>query len=158
MEYSALTPKAKKVIVIVALLQGIIFAAVLGFLVAWNFDRAWSITYILLGVILAIALAWIIVVPKIRFKRYKYLISPDRIEVIEGVFWVKRTVVPIDRIHQISVSRGPIDSAFGVAKVTVITAGSTATFRFLEEERANEIALHLNNKIREKLGGGSDVQ
>ena len=105
-----------------------------------------------------IALLWVIFVPMVRFKRYRYMITPDRIEVIEGVFWIKRTVVPIDRVHQISVSKGPLDSAFGVAKVQVITAGSTAVMRFLNEEKANEIAMYLNNKVNEKLGGGSDVQ
>ena len=106
----------------------------------------------------ALAVTYIIVVPIVRFKRYRYLIEADRIEIVEGVFFIRRTLVPIDRIHQISVSRGPIDSAFGVAKVSVITAGATATFRFLDEEKADEIALHLNTRIKEKLGGSPDVQ
>lgn len=143
---------------ITAMIQGILFAAAALFIIANVFGRSSETGLVLTLVCGALAVAYIIIVPIVRFKRYRYLIEVDRIEIIEGVFFIKRTLVPIDRIHQISVSRGPIDSAFGVAKVSVITAGATATFRFLDEEKADEIALHLNTRIREKLGGSPDVQ
>lgn len=143
---------------ITAMIQGILFAAAALFIIANVFGRGSKTGLVLALVCAALAVAYIIIVPIVRFKRYRYLIEADRIEIIEGVFFIKRTLVPIDRIHQISVSRGPIDSAFGVAKVSVITAGATATFRFLDEEKADEIALHLNTRIREKLGGSPDVQ
>lgn len=158
MNYQNLSKRAKTVMLITALIQGILFAAVALFIIANAFGRGSKTGIVLALVCAALAVAYIIIVPIVRFKRYRYLIEADRIEIIEGVFFIKRTLVPIDRIHQISVSRGPIDSAFGVAKVSVITAGATATFRFLEEEKADEIALHLNTRIREKLGGSSDVQ
>ena len=141
-----------------ALIQGILFAAAALIIIANVFGRGSEIGLVLALVCAAVAVAYIIVVPIVRFKRYRYLIEADRIEIVEGVFFIRRTLVPIDRIHQISVSKGPIDSAFGVAKVSVITAGATATFRFLDEEKADEIALHLNTRIREKLGGSPDVQ
>lgn len=143
---------------ITAMIQGILFSAAALFIIANVFGRGSKTGLVLALVCAALAIAYIIIVPIVRFKRYRYLIEADRIEIIEGVFFIKRTLVPIDRIHQISVSRGPIDSAFGVAKVSVITAGATATFRFLDEEKADEIALHLNTRIREKLGGSFDVQ
>ena len=143
---------------ITAMIQGILFATAALFIIANVFGRGSETGLVLALVCAALAVAYIIIVPIVRYKRYRYLIEADRIEIIEGVFFIKRTLVPIDRIHQISVSRGPIDSAFGVAKVSVITAGATATFRFLDEEKADEIALHLNTRIREKLGGSPDVQ
>ncbi len=158
MNYTKLSKRAKTVMLITAMIQGILFAAAALFIIANVFGRGSKTGLVLALVCAALAVAYIIIVPIVRFKRYRYLIEADRIEIIEGVFFIKRTLVPIDRIHQISVSRGPIDSAFGVAKVSVITAGATATFRFLDEEKADEIALHLNTRIREKLGGSPDVQ
>ena len=158
MNYTILSKRAKTVMLITAMIQGILFAAAALFIIANVFGRGSKTGLVLALVCAALAVAYIIIVPIVRFKRYRYLIEADRIEIIEGVFFIKRTLVPIDRIHQISVSRGPIDSAFGVAKVSVITAGATATFRFLDEEKADEIALHLNTRIREKLGGSPDVQ
>ena len=158
MNYTTLSKRAKTVMLITAMIQGILFAAAALFIIANVFGRGSKTGLVLALVCAALAIAYIIIVPIVRFKRYRYLIETDRIEIVEGVFFIKRTLVPIDRIHQISVSRGPIDSAFGVAKVSVITAGATATFRFLDEEKADEIALHLNTRIREKLGGSPDVQ
>lgn len=158
MQYFSLSKKAKSVMFLTALIQGLCFAAVCLMVVAMNFGR-----YSFAGTVILIACAvltvcYVVVVPLIRYKRYKYMITADRIEIIEGVIRIRRTIVPVDRIHQISLSKGPLDTAFGVARVSVITAGSTATLRFLEEEKADEIALYLNNCIRAKLGGGSDVQ
>lgn len=141
-----------------AMIQGILFSAAALLIIAKVFGRVSETGLVLALVCAALAIAYIIIIPIVRFKRYRYLIETDRIEIVEGVFFIKRTLVPIDRIHQISVSRGPIDSAFGVAKVSVITAGATATFRFLDEEKADEIALHLNTRIKEKLGGSENVQ
>lgn len=156
MQYSSLDKNARKVMFLTALIQADIFATVC--LIALLQFVSADIKVFAAIAVLVVALLWVIVVPLLRFKRYRYLIAPDRIEVIEGVFWVKRTVVPIDRVHQISVSKGPLDNAFGVAKVQVMTAGSSAVLRFLSEEKANEIAEYLNQKVNEKLGGGSDVQ
>lgn len=158
MQYQSLGKNAKKVMLLTALLQGVCFAAVCFVLLQKVFGGYSRQFYVLLAVAAAAAVLWVAVVPAVRFKRYGYLITPDRIEITQGVFWVKRTVVPIDRVHQISVSKGPIDSAFGVAKVEVMTAGSAAVMRFLEEEKANEIAMYLNKKVNEKLGGNGDVQ
>ncbi len=157
MQYTPLEKNAKKVMLLTAVIQAVAFSAVvLGVLYGVIGEEKLLFSVAIAAAV--IALLWVIFVPMVRFKRYRYMITPDRIEVIEGVFWIKRTVVPIDRVHQISVSKGPLDSAFGVAKVQVITAGSTAVMRFLNEEKANEIAMYLNNKVNEKLGGGSDVQ
>ena len=45
--------------------------------------------------------------------------------------------------------KGPIDRAFGLAKVVVTTAGGDVTVRFMEDEKANQIAESLKNRINE---------
>ena len=49
----------------------------------------------------------------------------------------------------LSISKGPIDQIFHVAKVTVTTAGGDVTLRFLEEEKAEKIAENLQKRINE---------
>lgn len=100
---------------------------------------------------LAAAVAVFFIVPPLRYKRYRYHIGRDRIEIIEGLLFIRRTIIPIDRIHQIDIRRGPLDNLAGVAKVIVTTAGSAAAFRFLEPEKADEIALYLNESVTGKI-------
>ena len=161
MQYETLSPKALKLMRITSVI-GLFFllapAAVLAGVLLF-FGSTASAAVVLTGA-LVFCLAYFLAVPPIRFRCYKYLIAADRIEIIEGILFVTRTIVPIDRIHQIDIKRGPLDTATGVAKVIVTTAGSAAVFRFLEPERAEAIALYLNESINRKLdarGAGRHV-
>jgi len=157
MEYKSLSKKAKQVMRVTALLQSLLLlVACLAAVVLGGLYGGVKVAVMAAGAVVAVL--WALVFPVLRFRRYKYLIDADRIEIIRGVLFVSRTVVPINRIHQINVSRGPIDTAFGVAKVSVITAGSTAVLRFLDEEEAQTIALYLNERVENKLGGSDNVQ
>lgn len=114
-----------------------------------------TISLILGGVILFNAL----VSPYFRFHRYRYQIDEEFIDIREGYLFVKREIVPIQRLHKMETLRGPIDTMFGVAKVKVTTAGGDVVIRFLEQEKAERIAeglgKHINRMVekqREKDG------
>ena len=108
-------------------------------------------SYVLVGVAVLLSFLYVLLAPGIRFRQYKYKIAQDRIEICEGLFFLRRTIVPIDRIYQIDIRTGPLDNAVGVTKVIVTTAGSTAAFRFLEPEAADEIALYINENVLNKI-------
>lgn len=160
MNYTTLSLRALKLMRITALIKYFILLAVAAVasykLFSFGFVKS-AVTVISVAVL--IAAVGIAVIPRIRFRRYKYLIQADRVEIVEGIFFVSRTIVPIDRIYQIDIQKGPLDNACKVAKVVVTTAGSNAVFRFLDPERADEIAEYLNETIAKKLAAreGSDV-
>ncbi len=160
MDYQSLSQKALKLMKLTSLITLAIFLILPAIIACIAlFTNGYRLLAILIPIAaLALSLAYYFIVPPIRFRRYKYLISADRIEIIEGIFWVRKTIVPIDRIHQIDVLRGPLDNIYGVAKVNVTTAGSSATFRFLELEKADEIALHLNNAITNAINKTKGAQ
>lgn len=115
---------------------------------------------VLLAVGAVLCLVYWLLVPRFRFRRYRYLLTPDRLEITEGVLFVHRTVVPVDRIHQIEVSRGPLDGLCGVACVEVTTAGGTAKLKFLDAQKADAVAALLHSCLQARIGTaqeGSDV-
>lgn len=87
--------------------------------------------------------------PVFRFYRYRYSINEECIDIKEGYLFVKRDIVPIERLHKLQTAKGPIDQIFKVAKVIVTTAGGDVTIRFLDEEKAEQIAESLRNRINE---------
>lgn len=87
--------------------------------------------------------------PYFRYHRYLYSINEECIDIREGYLFIKRQIVPIERIHKLQTVKGPIDQIFHVAKVIVTTAGGDVTIRFLEEERADTIARRLQIRINE---------
>ena len=157
-EYRTPSPKAITLLRITSLLSTF-FLLVVPALAAAIFasDFFGSAGWILVGAAAVISVLYTLIAPPIRFKRYRYMIAKDRIEIIEGLLFIRRTIIPIDRIYQIDVRKGPLDNAVGVEKVAVTTAGSSASFRFLEPEVADEIALYINEtvlgKIRSKMKG-----
>lgn len=151
-EYETLSKNARKQLRIVAAIQFSLLFTVGAVCLFYFLYPAYTLAAIVscaaLGVL---CLVGMLVVPRLRFRRYRYIIASDRIEIIEGILFVSRTIVPIDRIHQINMARGPLDTLTGVAKVTVVTAGSSATLRFLQPQRAEQIALYLNETVQKKL-------
>lgn len=160
MEYQKLSKKAMGVLVVTAALQALFSAGLLFtlFVLAkhffWQELSLWTP-----GVLLAAAaLLYCVLLPRFRHMRYRYLLGEDRVEIIEGALFISRTIVPIDRIYQIQISRGPIDNLFGVAKVVITTGGGNAVFRFLELAKAEALAERLHAVVRKKIqpGGGEN--
>ena len=87
--------------------------------------------------------------PYFRYHRYRYSINEECIDIIEGYLFVKRNIVPIERIHKIQTKKGPVEQMFRVAKGIVTTGGGDVTISFLEDERAEQIADSLRRRINE---------
>jgi membrane protein YdbS with pleckstrin-like domain len=90
---------------------------------------------------------YLLIWPAVYYARYRYRINEDRIDIRRGVFVIKHTVVPTERVHQLEVARGPINNLFGLADVTITTAGGIAAIQYLDRETAAEIADSLNEYI-----------
>ena len=151
-QYRTPSPKAIRLMRITSALC-VFFLVILpaGVLVFFLHDWLLWGGYVLLGVAVLLSVLYVLFAPGIRFRQYKYMIAQDRIEICEGLFFLRRTIIPIDRIYQIDIRTGPLDNAIGVAKVLVTTAGSSAAFRFLEPEAADEIAMYINENVLNKI-------
>jgi membrane protein YdbS with pleckstrin-like domain len=102
-------------------------------------------------VVLAVALAYIVAAPPVYYARYRYQITGDRVDVRCGVLVIRHILVPIERVHQVEVSRGPINTLLGLADVTITTAGGDATIEYLEIAEAEKVADLLNRLIGRML-------
>lgn len=87
--------------------------------------------------------------PYFRYHRYRYCINDECIDIEEGYLFVKRNIVPIERLHKLQTEQDPIDRIFGVAKVNVTTAGGDVTIRFLQKDKADAIADSLKTRINQ---------
>lgn len=99
-----------------------------------------------LGILILAAINCLIS-PFFRYRRYRYAIDEECIYIREGFLWTTETIVPLERLHKIAMSQGPIDRFFGLTKVIVTTAGGDAEIQFLEYETAQSITDSLKKKI-----------
>lgn len=79
---------------------------------------------VIAGPVLLIALALIIRVPTRRYHARGYQISADRLRVVRGLLFRHDTVVPFSRVQHIDVNQGPLERLFGIATLTLHTAGN----------------------------------
>ncbi len=89
--------------------------------------------------------------PVIRYKRYKYLITNEKIEVKKGLFLITRSIVQIKRVQKIEISDGPIDRKFSLANVNIFTASGMVNIKFLNKEEAENITEEINTLLKKEL-------
>ena len=67
-----------------------------------------------------LALKW----PGIDYRHWRYRVDPEEIEIWSGVVWRQAVVVPRSRVQHIDVSQGPIERSYGLATLSIHTAGT----------------------------------
>ena len=127
----------------------VILAAV--FYGVYYFGDLPKIAEILMLALFAVITAYLFLSPPVYYARYRYKIDKDRIDIRHGVIFITHDIVPIERIHQLAVSRGPVNNMFRLADVTITTAGGNVVIKLLEVHTAEDIADKLNEYIVELL-------
>jgi membrane protein YdbS with pleckstrin-like domain len=82
---------------------------------------------LLLGVVpfltaLGLVVVLAAVVPDLRWRRWRYEIREDEVDLQRGIVWVSRTLVPLARIQHVDTQSGPLQRRFGLATVVFFTA------------------------------------
>ena len=149
LDYKRIDPKAKNVMRVSSAIGSglLIIACVIAAAILVVSDTVAKIILIIPALIAVLAIIDIIVVPEIRYRRYKYYLDDEMLVVEEGLWFITRSIAPIERIHQIEVKRGPVDRMFNMGNVIVTTAGGVVKIAFLEDAVADEIAARLNARI-----------
>lgn len=82
---------------------------------------------------------WLVVLPPIRFMRWRYELSDDYLDIARGIVWHKRFVIPFIRVQNTDTRQGPILRAFGLASVTVATAAGEHEIPGLDSQTAEQL-------------------
>ena len=89
---------------------------------------------ILIYWILAIAL-----IPYLRWKRWRYSIDENEIDLKRGIVVEQRTLIPLSRVQHVDTRQGPILRAYKLATVTISTAATTHEIPALDEYTADKV-------------------
>jgi len=74
--------------------------------------------------VLLLAIILVIVLPIKRYRSRGYHMAGDRLRVVKGVLFHADTVVPFSRVQHLDVEQGPLERAFGIARLILHTAGT----------------------------------
>lgn len=119
-ELTVLHPNHVKVMRIAASIAAVPF--VIGSLVLEAADVLPTGAFI--GPVLLVAAFLVIRVPLRRYAARGYVMGEDRLRVVRGILFRSDTVVPFGRVQHIDVDQGPLERAYGLATLTLHTAGN----------------------------------
>jgi membrane protein YdbS with pleckstrin-like domain len=103
------------------------------------------------GTVLLIAGLLVLRIPQSRFNARGYQMGSDRLRVVRGLMFRSDTVVPFGRVQHIDVGQGPLERFFGIATLTLHTAGNhnaSVSLPGLGEELAREMREAIRAHIR----------
>ena len=149
MEYNSLSKNALKCryvnAVVVAIMELLVLAVVVYF--AKDIENFW--VYIGLIVIGLGIIAYGAIKPYVAHVNYKYYINDEFIEIEKGKLFKERIIVPIERLHKIEVSQGPIAKVFAIANIKVVSGGGDVELEYIDADYANDVAIVLGKRINE---------
>lgn len=79
---------------------------------------------LLAGAVMLVIMVLLIFMPMRRYNARGYQMSTDRLRVVRGVLWHFDTIVPFGRVQHIDLHQGPVERFFGIARLTLHTAGN----------------------------------
>ena len=137
----SLDKKGITVMRINALISGVITLLIIGIIAMFIYPEIENILgktliIIISLIILIIILINILVFPKIRYDRYKYLVTDEKIEVKKGLFLITTSIIQIKRIQKIELSNGTIYRKFSLSNHEIYKAAGPVEIKFLINNEA----------------------
>jgi membrane protein YdbS with pleckstrin-like domain len=90
------------------------------------------------------------VIPDLRWRRWRYEIREDEVDLQRGIVWVSRTLVPLARIQHVDTQSGPLQRRFGLATVVFYTAAGPNQIPELSAPVAAQVRERIAELTREQ--------
>ncbi|OXS59024.1 hypothetical protein B0G93_11231 [Bacillus sp. V-88] len=145
-----ISPMALKVWKIYGVLESLIVTALaVGAIVLTSiFDWSNWVTAIAVGVVILFTYLFVFLLPTIKWKRWRYEVREQEIELQRGILIVKRTLVPMVRVQHVDTVQGPILKRYGLSTITISTAANVHEIPALDMEEADELRNSISQLAR----------
>ncbi|MDE0037098.1 MAG: PH domain-containing protein [Gammaproteobacteria bacterium] len=111
--------------------------------IGWLFPWLWALA--------VVRFAWAVFWPVVDIPRRGYAVRDKDILYKAGVFWRSVTAVPYNRVQHAETGNAPMERRFGLARLTVFTAGTTGgdlRIEGLDETTAERLRVFVVGKVR----------
>ncbi len=123
-----------------------LIAALIGGLwfIRWlDLDVPWTLPLVGAFVLGVVPLVLALTLPGLIWRRWRYEIRDDEVDLQRGLVTVTRTLTPMARIQHVDTRRGPLQRRFGLASVILYTAAGASEIPAL----ADEVAATVRDRI-----------
>ncbi|TDL30492.1 hypothetical protein E2R51_18310 [Jeotgalibacillus sp. S-D1] len=101
----------------------------------------WSFWFIAGAVVIPIIniVLFVYVFPTLKWRRWRYEVREEEIELQHGIFIVKRTLVPMVRVQHVDTEQGPILRKYRLATISISTAATVHQIPALDIDEADSL-------------------
>ena len=133
------------------MINGIIGSAVIMIisLVIFWFTVFWAL---IPGVLLSIYL--IFIHPALEYRQWLYKITDQYVDYTHGIFFKKRTIIPISRIQHMDIKQGPVQKHYKLSNIVIFTAGQAHEIEAVLSSEAQSMVDSLNMLILKEDNNG----
>jgi uncharacterized protein len=78
-------------------------------------------------------------VPALQWRRWRWEVREDEIDLRRGVLQLRRTLIPMGRVQHVETTRGVLEQTLGLATVAVHTAAGSHTIPLLTQPDADQL-------------------
>lgn len=86
------------------------------------FELPWYLPAIAIAIAVLYTVYFVIIYPKLRWSRWRYDIHEHEIELMYGVIFITRTIIPMVRVQHVDTMQGPLLRRYDLATITFSTA------------------------------------
>lgn len=101
-----------------------------------------------LGLLGPYAVLEVAVIPNVRLRHFRYEVSEHELDIKQGVFVIRRRLIPLVRVQHVDTVQGPLSKHFGLASVTVSTAAGAQLISGLSQQAADELRDRISTLAR----------
>ncbi|TMW73540.1 PH domain-containing protein [Alteribacter natronophilus] len=105
--------------------------------------------YVVIAAYISYGVFNIALFPKWQWKRWRYRIYENEVELLFGILVVRRVIIPMIRVQHVDTEQGPLLRHYGMASVKITTAATVHEIPALEESKADEVRDHIARLARE---------
>jgi uncharacterized protein len=91
---------------------------------------------------------FVMLIPSLKWRRWRYEVRENEIELMSGVIVIKRTLVPMIRVQHVDTRQGPLLRKYRLATVAISTAATVHEIPALEIDEAEELRFFISNLAR----------
>ncbi len=115
--------------------------------IIFDFLPIWII-FIIAGLTIVEWIITVWIIPKLRWRRWRYQVYDQEIYIQHGILIVTRTIVPMIRVQHVDTQQGPILKKYKLATLEISTAATTHQIPALSEEEASDLRDQISELAR----------
>lgn len=103
-----------------------------------------------IAIIISVIVSYIMiqVVPKIRYRVWRYEVREYEIELKYGLFIIRRVLIPMIRVQHVDTKQGPVLRHYDLSTVTISTAATVHEIPALDNETADQVRDYISQMAR----------